>query len=216
VNFSGALLGNSRNLARDMGAGEFRFNHGAYVAAPPSVIEGGRRYEVIEGELTHLPCLDLHDLAKLINLNETPKQSRPRRMSALAYALAEGQAIKTYRSRSEAEAALVLSLINSGFDYAEIKRIFDTHPCYGHYTECTAKSPKEAERWLYMTYQNAREYSKNESPTRRVIRELQEQAEKTVWARANDKGVYLAHLAIASRAGKLEYSAASRDLAVEA
>lgn len=219
VNFSGALLGNSRNLARDMGAGEFRFNHGAYVAAPPSVIEGGKRYEIIEGDLTRLPTLDIHDLAELINLNETPAKPTPTlRMSNLARALAKGQAVKQYDSRSQAEAALVLSLINSGYDFEMIKRVFDTQPCYGHYAEKrTNKSQQEAERWLRLTYKSALEYqSQNESRARRTIRELQERAELTAWPHATDKGVYLAHLTLASNAGKLEYHAASRDLALEA
>src|SRR5687768_12040279 len=66
VNFTGSLLGSKRNLS--IGSGEFRYNSGAYVAAPPSVVETGI-YKLLEGNVAQLPTLDIHDIAGLINPN---------------------------------------------------------------------------------------------------------------------------------------------------
>lgn len=213
VTFAGSLLGSKRNITPNMGTGEFRYDHGAYVAAPPSVIETGT-YTLLEGATAQLPTLDQQDITDLVNVNEQPK-AEPR-MSTLARALTYGQGLERYQSRSEAEAALVLSLVNSGFDFPNIKRIFDTSPCAGKYAELRTNNARSAERWLMHTYNHAVDYSHNESPTRRKIRELQELAEGVPWGRATDKLVFLAHTQIAYKAGRFEYAASRRDLALEA
>lgn len=216
LNFNGALLGSKRNLAKQIGAGEFRYSNGAYVAAPPSVVETGT-YTLLEGDTAHLPTLDVHDVAALVNMNEDVKEDKTSpQMSALARSLAMGKGLERYQSRSEAEAALVLSLVNSGFDFQEIKHIFDAHPVFGKYAEIRAGNPRKAEAYLMHTYKNAEEYKHNESPVRRKIRELQELAENAKWGRATDRLVFLAHTQIAYRAGRLEYAASSRDLALGA
>lgn len=216
VNFAGDLLGSKRNLTSTMGTGEFCYSHGSYVAAPPSAIEEGN-YTLTAGDIAHLPTLDLHDIAALINLNETVTEAKPEpRMSSTARALATGQGIERYQSRSEAEAALVLSLVNSGFDFQQIKSIFDTSPCAGKYAEIRARSPKKAEAYLLHTWRNAEDYKHNESLIRRKIRELQELAERAAWSNAGEKLVFLAHTQIAYKAGRFEYAASRRDLALEA
>jgi hypothetical protein len=78
------------------------------------------------------------------------------------------------------------------------------------------QNPRNAERWLRHTFERARAYQPNESPRRRKIRELQELAERAAWGRATDKLVFLAHTRLAYNAGRLEYAASTRDLALEA
>jgi len=151
VNFIGDLLGSKRNLT--IGTGEFCYDYGAYVVAPPSTIDTGT-YTLIGGDLLSLPMLDLQDIASLVNLNNNGKKKRYPRMSRNAQALTAGRGFERYKSRSEAEGALILSLINSGFDYCEIKKIFDKSPALGHYHEHDNK-----EYYLTLTYKNMRAYS---------------------------------------------------------
>lgn len=211
VNFTGSLLGSSRNFVSQFGAGEFRYGNGSQVAAYPSIVDGGQ-YRLVSGDIARLPVLDIHDIAKLINLNETVQEKRQSPvMSHNAYALANGKGLERYPSRSEAEFALVLSLINSGFDYSGVKSIFDNFPCFGCYAE-----KSNGAKWLYMTYQNALAASQRDSETRRTIQAMQEAANMAAWSKASDKNVFLAHLKTAYRAGRLSYSAGSRDLALAA
>src|SRR5512140_3674437 len=102
--------------------------------------------------------------------------------------LVQGSDGEKYRSRSEAEGALILSLINSGFDFHGIKRIFDNFPCFGHYSAMR----KDKDRWLYMEYQTMLSYSQKESPARRAIRKIIEEAEKQPWKKESDKRVFIA------------------------
>jgi len=218
VNFTGQILKSAPRLDPRIGAGEFRAGVGAYVAAPPSVVDG-RQYQIIDGDLLRLPTLDERDIQTLIR-ESAPQTETPvmPRMSRRALALSSGKGGERYRSASEAEAALTLALINGGFDYAGIKAVFDKFPAFGKYAGLkTTKGPNEAERWLYLTYQNALAHSRNESQERQTIRRAKEAATAASWPRVNDKLILLAHLELAFRAGTSRgYAAAVRDLALEA
>ena len=218
VNFIGSLLGSRKNFVGEIGAGDFRYGPGSYVVAQPSVVEGQGQYKLLQGSLEELPVLDLRDIGTLVGRidQEAPGQKPPPQMSRLARELANGQGIERYKTHSEAEAALVLSLVNSGFDLPQIKEIFDLSPCAGKYAELRAQKPRKADVYLLTTYRNAVEFSSHESPARRTIRELQELADRAAWNKTSDKLVFLAHSRIAYKAGRLEYAASSRDLALEA
>lgn len=214
VNFAGQLWGNYKKLT--IGAGEFRYGPGSQVAAPPSVVPNGE-YRLISGDFELRPSLDLKDLAQIIAINEAQKQVRPPRMTPLAEALAEGRTMEGHENRSDAEGALVLSMINSGFDYEGIKRVFESFPCAGKYREKKARDPKEGERYLYLTYTNMLAYSQtHESPMRRKLKALLEAAEAAPWKRVTDRNVFIAHVQRAYRAGKPVYPASVRDLALDA
>lgn len=216
VNFTGQMMDSKKNLKSDIGAGEFRYGTGAYVAAFPSTIDDGE-YKLISGNIARLPEIDLHDVSTLINVNEEEKPKTDKKMSRLAYAIASGTRPERYQSNSEGEAGLILSLINSGYTYEEIKYIFNSFPCLGHYRQKHAdQNPREGERWLYMTYQSMLTFSHHESPARRMIAKLQETAEAAAWSSANRRKLLLAHLDIAYKAGKPEYVAGIRDLALGA
>ncbi len=209
VNFTGALLGSRRNLTGSMGAGDFRYGPASFVAAPPSVVEGNE-YRLLQGDLSNPPSVDLHDIGALVHLNDAPAEERGKaRMSPLARALANGQGVDRYKSRSEAEGALIPSLINSGFDFASIRAIFDTSPCAG----CYAGKHKN-DGWFYRQYQAMVEYSHNESSTRKTIAGIQEAARLAAWANTSDKNVFIAHTVTAYKAGRLTYAVSVRDLAL--
>lgn len=218
VTFTGNLFGSRRNFVTTMGAGDFRYGAASYVATFPDIIAGGGEYKLLQGDITRLPVLDLHDIAALVDINKTVTESKQdKRPSALALAIMQGSKPERYSSNSEGEAALVLSLHNSGFEYDEIKQVFDASPCLGHYADKhKAKGAREADRWLRMTYQNAVTFSQNESKTRRIIAGWIDRATSGAWNKVNDKNLYLAHADIAHKAGRFEYSADVRSLSLAA
>lgn len=218
VNFTGSLMNSKRNFTKNMGMGEFRFGPGAYVATFPSILADGGEYKLIEGDIARLPVLDLKDISKLIDINESAiEKKRNPTMSHLAKAICAGVKLDKYVSNSEAEGALVLSLINIGYDYESIKYVFNSNPCMGHYKgKHGDKSSAEANRWLYMTYQNMLAYSKKESPARRQIKEWILLAKASAWSNVTDKNVLLAHLKIAYMAGRYNYHASARTVALGA
>lgn len=218
VNFSGALLGSRRNFITTFGVGDFRYGAASYVATFPDVIAGQGEYKLLQGDINRLPVLDIKDIASLVDINKAvnePKQSK--RPSALALAIMQGVKPERYASASEGEAGLVLSLLNSGFTYDEIKHVFESNKCLGHYTgKHKDKSASEAERWLYMTYQNQLAYSQNESKARKVIASWIERAKASAWKRVTDKNVYIAHAEISHKAGRYEHAADVRTLSLAA
>jgi bifunctional DNA primase/polymerase-like protein len=219
VNFTGSLFGSRKNFVGSIGAGDFRYGSGSFVAAYPSVV-GDSQYKLLQGDLGSLPALDRRDIETLIGTISQEVQPQPiPQMSALARALANGNLDllkdRYNNDKSDAEAALVLSLINSGFDFPHIKHIFDTNPCAGHYRE-KYKSEKTRSDYLLRTYREMLTYSQHESPTRRTIQKLQDLAEHAAWNKPTDKLVFIAHTKIAYKVGRLAYAASRRDLALEA
>jgi hypothetical protein len=216
VNLSGALLGNWQVMNSAIGTGEFRYGAGAYVGTFPSMTEGGG-YSLISGDIAHLPALDLHDIRTLIDPDKATETPRKVIMSAGQRAMANGQGIERYKhDRSAAECGLVLSLINSGFAYMDIKRVFDKYPCFGHYAEHKAQSQQEGERWLYRTYRAALEYSNQESDTRKILAQLQDLARVAAWKHASDRNIFISLAGIGFKAGRFTVAAGLRDLALSA
>lgn len=208
------MLGHYRNLK--IGTGEFRYGHGAYVVAPPSIVEG-RQYELIEGDITKLPTLELKDIEQLIKY---PGESRVKHQqmtdTALRLMMGETPEGKSYPSRSEAEQALVLSLVNSGYEFSQIKKIFDEYPAFGKYLELKRENEQNATRYLTLTYDKARQYSEGEGNIRKKIREIKEAAEFFPFENITEKIVMFAHLTKAYKAGNFTYNVSSRELAVMA
>ncbi len=217
VNFTGTMLDSKKNLKSDIGTGEFRYGTGSQVATFPSIIPEGR-YRLISGDIALLPEIDLKDVSTLIEVNQEEQTAKTeKKMSRLALAIANGTKPDRYQSDSEGEAGLILSLINSRYTYEEVKHIFNSFPCLGHYRQKHAGIKAiEGERWLYMTYQNMLAFSQHESPARRMILQFLEQAESAAWSNANRRKLLVTHLGIAYNAGKPEYVASIRDLALGA
>lgn len=212
------LPGQYRTLAPSFGAGEFRYGPGAYVVAPPSVITGSGAYTLISGDFARpFPTLDLSDIRPFLGNQDTtpalPRMTIPRR----AMALLHGKNTESFKSGSESEQSLIASLINAGYSFAEVLDLFNRYPCAGKYAEMRTQNPKNAERWLNHSYTKAAQWAAtHESKARQTITAAITWAESTAWAGrtgAVDRLVFLAHLAIAYRAGRLNWAAACRDLA---
>jgi hypothetical protein len=218
VAFSGDLPGNSRNLASDFGAGEFRYGPGAYVTAPPSRV-GDNVYTLLAGSYHQLPRVTLVDVIPILgnkDVSQAPADSLstiPRR----ALALLNGRNVENFRSRSEAEQSLIASLVNAGHSFESVLDLFLRYPCAGKFAELRDKSESNAIRWLHHSYDEAVQWtSENESKTRQTIAAMRDWAESRPWpgrTGATDRAVFIAHCQIAYRAGRLVYAASCRDLA---
>ena len=211
------LPGDSRYLAAGFGAGEFRHGPGAYVCAPPSTIDGGGAYVLIGGDLRQLPKVTAADVLPILRVQDTtPEPTRPpipRRALAMLY----GKHVENYQSRSEAEQALITSLVNAGQDFDSVLALFLSHPCAGKFAEMYAKSPKRAITWLKRTYTAAVQWAAtHESPARRAAAAALQWAMSSPWpgrTGAVDRAVFTAHAMIAHKAGRLTYAAGARSLA---
>jgi predicted transcriptional regulator len=108
-------------------------------------------------------------------------------------------------------------LVNSGHDFESILDLFLSNLCAGKFTELHQANPKNALRWLMLSYNRAVEWSQSTmSDARRMAAEAIALAESKPWpgrTGAVDKAVFLAHCQIAYRAGRFEYAASARNLA---
>lgn len=219
ISFAGGLAGDARKLSGDFGAGEFRYGAGAMVVAPPSQVNGNE-YKLINGDFARLPGLTIDDILPIIGNQETQPAPVKPRLPRKAVALLHGKGLDGYKTKSEAEQALLTSLVNAGFGFADMLDLFNRHPCAGKYAELKAKSAKNAERWLRHSFNEAAQWAKtHESPARQKAQAAIAWAESRAWpgrTGAVDRLVFIAHIMIAYKAGRLVYAAACRDLAEQA
>lgn len=216
ASFAGGLAGDWCILSNEIGTGEFRFGAGSYVVAPPSVISDGGGYTLISGSFARLPNLDLMDVLKIVGNQENqqaPKRTIPRK----AVAMLNGKGFDGYKTKSEAEQALITILINAGFTFTDVLHLFNHHPCAGKYAEMKAQNTNSAEYWLSRSYSEAMQWAAtHESKARKTARAAIEWADSSPWpgrTGAVDWRVFLAHATIAFKAGRTIYAAACRDLA---
>jgi hypothetical protein len=233
--FSGGLEGCSRNLAPDIGTGDFRYGQGKQVAAPPSIITGGSKYEHIDGDFRQLHCLTLTDLSPILSINE-PKLDRStqeipsilavtesrlggsiRRISRLGLALLQGKMVSKYPCKSRAEEALISTMINAGYDFPSVLDMYNKYPCAGKLRILKEeKGVEEAERWLKISYDNAYQYlSTHESEPRQAALLVLEWAESFAWPGRTggvDGDIFIAHALLWYRAGCPTYAASFRDI----
>jgi hypothetical protein len=218
ITFAGNLTGDWRILSSEIGAGEFRYGAGSYVAAPPSKTETGG-YQLISGDFARLPPLVLDDILPIIDNKETQREPKPI-LPRKAIAMLNGKALDGYKSKSEAEQALLVSLINVGFTFGDALDLFNRYPCAGKYAEIKSKSAKNAERWLLRSYNEAAQWAKtHESQDRKTAQAAIAWAESTAWAGRTgsyDQAAYISAAQIAYKAGRLEFTAACRDVAEQA
>jgi hypothetical protein len=219
ITLAGMLSGDWRALSQEIGAGEFRYGAGSYVTAPPSAIIDGGGYSLISGDFSIRPTLEVKDVLQILGNRETVTERKPN-LSRKALALLHDKNVDNYSSRSEAEHSLIASMVNAGFSFAEVLDLFNRHPCAGKYAELKARNPKNAERWLFKSYNEATQWARtHESKARQIAQSAITWAESTPWqgrTGAVDRLIYLAHAEIAYRAGRLTYAAACRDLAERA
>ena len=217
--------GNFRNLRREVGAGELRYGPGAYVVAPPSVVNG-QEYQMISGDLDHIPVMhpkDLNAIAPIYQDHVQPvspqsPQSTVQRcsLSPLAQQLLAGHIIGDYVSPSDAEQALVTSLVNSGYGFEQVLALFMTNPCGCKFARLYARNPQQANNYLRLSYDRALSWVQEHiSVGRQLAMSAINWALTISWpgrTGATDQAVYLAHANIAYRSGKIYYSASVREL----
>lgn len=210
----GTINGNTRNLSESMGSGEVRYNAGAYVVAPPSRVDGNE-YKVLSGDFSHLPAIeprDLLDFAGNQDITPNPPPRIPRKALALLY----GAGVENYHSRSEAEEAIVLSLVNVGYSFEGVLDIYSRNPGAGKYAEIYSINPTRAYQWLRHTYDRAVSYHSHESKARRTARAAIAWAESKPWPGRSGALMQLMYIAVAEtayKAGRLEVAASCREMA---
>jgi hypothetical protein len=213
----GSISGNYRLLASDFGAGELRYGSGAYVVAPPSVIIDGGSYLLVDGDFRQTPRVAIEDLIPILSNKDIVYKKTATNIPRNSWFILHGHNIENYKSRSEAEQALIVGLINGGHSFESVLTLFMSYPCAGKFKELYAKNPKKAIAWLKWSYDNGANWSENhESEGRRLAKESIRWAESSPWpgkTGAIDRDVFIAHATIASRAGQLEYAASCRTLA---
>lgn len=204
-----APQGNACNLATETGKGEFRFGPGAFIVAAPSIVDG-RYYEVLSGDFDHIPNVSFADLRPI--LGDTVKDWQPSpTVPRNAFSILNGDAevISKFKSRSEAEQSLLLSLANADFSFADVLKLFNANPCAGRYKSMG----KHAESWLLHSFTEAQRAARKDSKQRQTVLRAIAWAKSTAWTRkggASEQAVFLAHMAIAYKAGTVTGWAASK------
>jgi hypothetical protein len=217
VNLTSTPKGNYTSLTPEIGAGEFRFGSGAYVVAPPSIVNESGIYSLIYGDFSHLPSIKYSDISIVLREplveNKTCKNLH---ISRYAWKLLCGDIPTHYPSRSEAEQALLLSLINLDWDFDNILSLFIKYPGPGKFKELYYQNPQKAIGYLRHSYIKAKEHAQsNISRGRQIAINAQQWALSRPWkgrTGAYDRAVYLAHTQNAYKCGKIIYAASSRDL----
>jgi hypothetical protein len=211
------IAGDWRKLRRDFGKGELRYGSGSYVVAPGSVVNG-REYALIAGDLRQLPRMERADLRELADVDAGPtvRMSTPA-IPRTAAALLAGQNVDRYRSRSEAEAALITALVNAGHDFGSVLALFQLHPCAGKYAELRqADGDRAALRWLRRTYDTQAAWAEaHESAGRKRARVALAWALDRPWPGRtgnSERTLLEKHCQIAYQAGGVTYAASVRRL----
>lgn len=219
LRFEGALPGNYRTLDSAFGAGELRYGPGSFVVAPPSVIDGNA-YALVSGTFWRLPRVELRDILPLLrkkSLEQLPERAVLRPIPRNAQMLLNGTGTAKYPSRSEVECAIVVSLVNVGYDFDSILYLFRNHPAAGKFAELHVESEANAIRWLRQTFDKAAHWARSHtSPGRQSAQSALDWAEASPWPGRTgpyDQAVFEAHCKIAWKSGATVYAASARVLA---
>ncbi|MBL6982265.1 MAG: bifunctional DNA primase/polymerase [Anaerolineales bacterium] len=226
ITLDGSLPGHARNVSKSFGAGEFRHGFGAYVAAPPSVVDSSS-YSLVSGNLYRRPTLTAQDVLQFLGPQKSIRQALepiPFRRSGYipkrTLALLNGLGIESYQSRSHADQAILTGLVNAGFGFDGALQLFSKYPGTGKFQEIQAKSTQQAFSYLRTSFDNAFKFaSAQESRPRQLASQAKEWAMSKPWPGKSgqyDKSVFIAHASIAHHACRYEYGASVRDLAERA
>ncbi len=183
---------------------------GQFILMPPSVHPSGTPYQF----LSRPPSIAKVPIEALSWLQlEAAPQHKP--LPRKARQLLSGDIYSHYASRSEAEQALVTTLVNAGFDFPETLGIFRSYSP-DKFAEIERADPEAAMRWLRVCFEEARTWCATDSPARRFARAVQAKAESSPWPGrhgSTDRAVFLSHLNLAHRSGQPTYHASTRDIA---
>jgi hypothetical protein len=217
ITLGGMLSGDWCELSKEIGKGEFRYGAGAMVVAPPSVISDGNKYQLISGDFSFRPIVEVKDILPILGNHEIKDKSKPS-IPRRAAAMLKGKADKAYSTRSHFDESLIASLINSGHTFESVLELFENNETSGKYHELKKiKGNKAALHYLSKSYTEAQKWTQShESKARRIAKSAITWAESTPWrgrTGAVDQLIYLAHATISHKAGRLIYAASCRDLA---
>lgn len=239
VRLKGAPAGVSKLTFRRGFDGEVGIGPGSYYVAPGSTV-AGQPYQLVSGrfeDLADVPALPWSAFSWLVEQPSTPALPVPSRdapllgerlplrpMPATTKALLhlltrakKGQPIESYVSRSEAEQAVIASLVSCGWSLPAIAEAFRTFRP-GHYSELA--SERERRRYLLRSVSLPLRRRDSEGSwsalARQTLTTLAEQAREAPWpgrTGSTDYKVYQALLVHFLRLGTLEGRVSCRDLA---
>jgi hypothetical protein len=210
-------VGNYMLLDKRIGVGEFKFGNGAYVAAPPSVVDNP--FTLLSGGFYNLPILDIHYLSPMVQGEFVFSKSNNDKkwISEKAKKLLNGELLDKYDfDKSRAEQALVVSLLSTGQSKGDIWKLCMQYRGPGYFKYLNKINPELAMEKFETSYQNGVEYVMTPSPER------QNAQNAIVWGRTKswpgrsggtDRAIYLAHAQSSWNSGKTIYHAAERSLA---
>ncbi|MEL7659012.1 MAG: hypothetical protein AAGU75_24230, partial [Bacillota bacterium] len=148
---------------------------------------------------------------------DSTKISKNLKLTRTQKYMLNGTGIQGYDSRSEFEYALLVSLVNTGWDWNGILYLFDKFPCGGKYFEMNSEDSKQAYHYLRLSYENACQWAEtNTSEGRQLAINAEAWASSQLWPGVSgtyDRDVFLAHTKIAYESGKCTYHADCRSLA---
>jgi hypothetical protein len=213
------IPGSYKIINQRFGSGEVRYGKGAYVVAPPSIVNN--RYEVLSGNFRNIPNINSNDIYELIGKNNEKYLSNTFELSILPFKAAnllQGKNIEKYASRSEAEYAILQILITEGLEFQDILKIFISYPGPGKFRGKYLIDKNSAIKWLYQSYLNAKRSNRaNNNPIIKALKEYEHFALNNIWCGRSglfDRSVLLGHIAKGKKHGSFEYYASTRDLAI--
>jgi len=228
------LTGNYLRLGNGL-SGELRFGNGAYCVAPQSTVDG-TSYALIAGDWQQRPHVSWSDLMPLLPVKSTDRHEasessieRPaapagvnrlpvrllfRKLPRVIYirlnwlkSAERGASYEQYKTRSEVEFAVLMSLARNGRQYNDAVAVFEKWQP-GHYAECRS-------RYFYLerSWQHAVDLIAATQP-RPAIAEHYNNVQSWSWQYDTDRRIYSAVLSLAYEAATWSPAAAQRDLNV--
>jgi hypothetical protein len=212
-----------RELASDVGKGELRARD-CYLTEPKSYVDGVP-YRFVKGgpeSIQALPVVEWRDLTWLLpstaaGLLPVPLLRPNPKLSTSTLERLKGNGLGHYKSRSEADQAILASLINSGFAFERVVELFKKYPAGGKFRELYRANKEAAVEWLKHSYEAAYEWASTHTSCGK-----QRAIAARTWANAFawtgrtgavDKLVFLAYVSVANRSGKVTFGASSREIA---
>jgi len=145
---------------------------------------------------------------------QTPFKAFPRR----AQRMLEGEWDRgRYASRSEAEQAIIASLVGAGFGWESIVSAFRRWPAAGKFAEISRTDSHAGLEWLRVSWNEARRFhAESESPARKNALNLFTYAQSIPWRTrtgSTSRAAFIAHCFLSYRSGRRTYHASVRDIA---
>ncbi|MBN2829290.1 MAG: bifunctional DNA primase/polymerase [Candidatus Cloacimonetes bacterium] len=117
------IPGSYYSLSSQFGCGEFRFGNGAYVVAPPSKVYNASDYKWLQGDISYLPEIGFSTISDILQIStsktrndDSQNNSKNLNLTRNQKSMVNGIGIDKYKTRSEYEYALMVSLINTGWN----------------------------------------------------------------------------------------------------